>query len=85
MGESENYSRYTKAELVELLEKNLTKKDLKMSDVGYNPAIDFPEREQHHQAKREKQRIFNLTKGKGIKSIQGAQALKQNRVDKNAQ
>jgi len=66
----ENYNNLTKAQLVELLQKKLTKKDLNMSDVGYSPDVDFPEREQHYKDKLQKQRMFNLTKGKGIKGME---------------
>ena len=69
MVENNEYNIFTKAELIEMLNGNLTKKDLKMTEVGYNPAVDFPEREEHWKAKIQKQKMFNLTKGKGIKSI----------------
>ena len=66
----ENYNNFTKAQLIEMLNKNLTKRDLNITDVGYNPAVDFPEREQHYKDKAEKQRIYNLTKGKGLKGME---------------
>ena len=69
MSENNEFTKFTKAELIEMLNANLTRKDLKMSDVGYDPAIDFPERKQHYKDKIQKQKMFNLTKGKGIKGM----------------
>lgn len=66
---SDNLNRLTKAELIEMLEQNLAKKDLDISNVRYDPAVDFPEREKHWAAKKEKQRIFNATRGKGAKEL----------------
>jgi len=66
----ENYSRLTKAELIEMLKGNLAKKDLNITDVKYDPANDFPEREQHWKDKLKKQQIFNNTKGKGLKGLE---------------
>ena len=66
----ENFNNFTKAQLIEMLNKNLTKRDLNITDVGYSPDIDFPEREQHYKDKAEKQRIYNLTKGKGLKGME---------------
>jgi hypothetical protein len=53
-----------------MLNKSLAKKDLNITDVHYNPAEDFPERDQHWKDKIRKQRAFNLTKGKGLKDLE---------------
>jgi hypothetical protein len=64
---NDNYDRLTKAELIELLKKDLKTPNL---EVTYDPKVDFAEREEHWAAKKQKQRMFNLTKGKGMKGIE---------------
>jgi hypothetical protein len=68
---SENFDRMTKAQIIELLKSSLAKKDLtNIREVSYDPEKDFPEREEHWKRKLEKQRIFNMTKGKGKKDLE---------------